>query len=77
MYGISTGALGMAATAHTARWHEYNTTTAVSATIERTSLRKLAAARIEPADTLVLAPARKLVPDTKTLRRLAALARAP
>jgi precorrin-3B methylase len=42
--------------------------------IERTTLRKLAAARIEPPDTLVLPPARKLVADTKTLRRLDALA---
>jgi hypothetical protein len=44
--------------------------------IEHTTLRKLAAARIEPPDTLVLAPVRKLAPDTKTLRRLAALDRA-
>jgi len=43
--------------------------------IERTTLRKLASARIEPADTLVLPPARELVPDTKTLRKLEALAR--
>jgi uncharacterized protein YabN with tetrapyrrole methylase and pyrophosphatase domain len=43
--------------------------------IERTTLRRLASARIEPADTLVLAPARKLLPDRKTLRRLDALAR--
>jgi uncharacterized protein YabN with tetrapyrrole methylase and pyrophosphatase domain len=43
--------------------------------IERTTLRRLPSARIEPPDTLVLAPARKLVPDTKTLRRLDALAR--
>jgi precorrin-6B methylase 1 len=38
--------------------------------IERTTLRKLASARIEPADTLVLAPARKLMPDMKMLRKL-------
>lgn len=43
--------------------------------IERTTLRKLASARIEPPDTLVLAPARKLVADTKMLRRLDSLAR--
>jgi precorrin-6B methylase 1 len=41
--------------------------------IDRTTLRKLASARIEPPDTLVLAPARKLVQDTKTLRKLDAL----
>src|SRR5262249_33126560 len=38
--------------------------------IERTTLRKLASARIETPDTLVLAPAQKLVPDTKMLRKL-------
>lgn len=43
--------------------------------MERTTLRKLASARIEPADTLVLRPARKLVADAKTLRKLAAIAR--
>ena len=43
--------------------------------IERTTLRKLASARIEPADTLALPPARKLVPDRKMLRKLDALAR--
>ena len=42
--------------------------------IEHTTLRKLAAARIEPPDTLVLAPARKLEPDAKTLRKLARFA---
>jgi len=41
--------------------------------IERTTLRKLASARIDPVDTLVLAPARKLIVDAKTLRRLDAL----
>ncbi len=43
--------------------------------IERIALGKLAAARIEPPDTLVIAPARKLVPNTKMLRRLTKLAR--
>lgn len=43
--------------------------------IGHTTLRKLASAGVEPADTLVLAPARKLTPDIKTLRRLDALAR--
>ena len=43
--------------------------------IERIALGKLAAARIEPPDTLVIAPARKLVPNTKMLRRLAKLDR--
>lgn len=38
--------------------------------IERTTLRKLAAARIEPPDTLVIPPARKLEPDIKALRKL-------
>ncbi len=44
--------------------------------IERTTLRKLASARIEPPDTLVLVPAQKLAPNTKLLRRLAKLDRA-
>jgi len=44
--------------------------------IERTTLRKLAAARIELADTVVILPARKLEPDTRTLRRLERLDRA-
>ncbi|MBS0570657.1 MAG: hypothetical protein JSS28_08615 [Proteobacteria bacterium] len=43
--------------------------------IERITLRELAAARIEPPDTLVLAPARKLVADTQTLAKLAKLDR--
>ena len=38
--------------------------------IERVTLRRLADARLEPPDTLVLPPARKLVPDTKMLRTL-------
>ena len=38
--------------------------------IERITLRGLAGARIEPPDTLVLPPARKLEPDRKTLRKL-------
>ena len=38
--------------------------------IERTTLGKLAAARIEPPDTLVVPPARKPLPDAKTLRKL-------
>jgi len=38
--------------------------------IERMTLRKLASARIEPPDTLVIPPARKLVPDAKALRKL-------
>ena len=42
--------------------------------IERTTLRKLATARIEAADTLVLAPACRLVPDPKYSRKLARLA---
>ena len=41
--------------------------------IERTTLRKLAAARIEPSDTLVLPPACKLEPNVKMLRRVAKL----
>jgi hypothetical protein len=44
--------------------------------IEHTTLRKLADARITVADTLVLPPARKLVPDTKTLARLARIDKA-
>ena len=43
--------------------------------IERTTLRKLAAARVELPDTLVIPPARKLEPDTKALRRLEKLDR--
>jgi len=38
--------------------------------IERVTLRRLADARLEPPDTLVLPPASKLVPDTKMLRKL-------
>ena len=38
--------------------------------IRRLALRKLAAARIEAADTLVFPPARKLMPDTKRLRQV-------
>jgi precorrin-3B methylase len=41
--------------------------------IERTTLRKLASARIEAPDTLVLPPARQLEANTKTLRRFAKL----
>jgi hypothetical protein len=37
--GIGIGAIGMAAPARAARWHEYLTTTSVSASIDRTSLR--------------------------------------
>jgi hypothetical protein len=44
--------------------------------IERVVLRKLALARIEAPDTLVLPPARKLVADATMLRRLAKLERA-
>ncbi len=44
--------------------------------IERTTLRKLATARIEPPDTVVIPPAQKLAPNMKILRRLAALDRA-
>lgn len=44
--------------------------------IEHTTLRKLAGAHIEVADTVVLPPARKLVPDTKTLARLARIDKA-
>jgi len=40
------------------------------ARMERTTLRRLATARIEVPDTLVLAPARKPEPDFKTLRKL-------
>jgi hypothetical protein len=43
--------------------------------IERTSLRKLATARVEVPDTIVIPPARKLAPNTKVLRRLAKLDR--
>ena len=38
--------------------------------VERVTLRKLATARIEPPDTLVIPPVCKLVPDTKALRKL-------
>jgi len=38
--------------------------------VERMTLRKLATARIEPPDTLVIPPVCKLVPDTKALRKL-------
>ncbi|MBS0213377.1 MAG: hypothetical protein JSR26_09420 [Proteobacteria bacterium] len=41
--------------------------------IERTTLRRLASARIELPDTLVIPPARKLEPNAKILRRLAKL----
>lgn len=44
--------------------------------IERTTLRRLAAARIELPDTLVIPPAGKLEPDEKVLRRVAQLERA-
>jgi precorrin-2 methylase len=44
--------------------------------IERTTLRKLATAHIELADTVVIPPARKLEPNAKILRRLARLDRA-
>ena len=43
--------------------------------VENTTLHKLTAARIEPPDTLVLAPARKLEADAKTLRKLARFVR--
>lgn len=42
--------------------------------IERIVLGKLAKARVEPPDTLVIPPAQKLVPNTKMLRRLEQLA---
>lgn len=45
--------------------------------IERVALGKLAQARIEPPDTLVIPPAQKLEPNTKMLRRLDKLSRAP
>ena len=38
--------------------------------VERMTLRKLATARIEPPDTLVIPPVCKLVPDTKAMRKL-------
>lgn len=41
--------------------------------IERIALRKIASAHIEVPDTLVVPPSQKLVPDIKTLRRLAKL----
>ena len=44
--------------------------------IERIALRKLADAKIDAADTLVIPPARKLDPDVKTLGRLARLDKA-
>ena len=44
--------------------------------VERTTLRKLAAARIELADTVVIPPALRLESNTKILRRLAKLDRA-
>jgi uncharacterized protein YabN with tetrapyrrole methylase and pyrophosphatase domain len=44
--------------------------------VERTTLRKLATARVEVPDTIVIPPARKLAPNTKILRRLAKLDRA-
>lgn len=44
--------------------------------MERTTLRKLVAARVELPDTLVIPPAQKLVPDAKALRRLGKLDRA-
>ncbi|MBS0556294.1 MAG: hypothetical protein JSR27_02640 [Proteobacteria bacterium] len=44
--------------------------------IERIALRQLAGIDIEVADTVVIPPARKLVPDTRMLRRLEKLARA-
>lgn len=37
--GVGMGAFGMAVPAQAARWHEYLTTTSVSASIDRTSLR--------------------------------------
>jgi len=43
--------------------------------IERITLRRLAKARIEAADTLVFPPARRAIPDEKMLRRLAKVAR--
>ena len=43
--------------------------------IQRITLRKLADFKIEPADTVVIPPARKLEPDVRTLRRLAKLVR--
>jgi hypothetical protein len=44
--------------------------------IQRITLRKLADAKIEVADTVVIPPARKLDPDVTMLRRLARLDRA-
>lgn len=41
--------------------------------IERVALGKLAQARVEPPDTIVIPPAQKLVPDAKMLHRLAKL----
>jgi len=43
--------------------------------IERMTLRKLASARIEVPDTVVIPPARKLEPNARILRRLAKLDR--
>ena len=37
--GVGIGAIGMAAPARAARWHEYLATTSVAASIDRTSLR--------------------------------------
>ena len=44
--------------------------------IERTTLRRLASVRVEPPDTVVIPPARKLEPNAGVLRRLARLDRA-
>jgi uncharacterized protein YabN with tetrapyrrole methylase and pyrophosphatase domain len=44
--------------------------------IEHITLRKLADAKIDAADTVVIPPARKLEPDVKTLARLSRLDRA-
>jgi precorrin-6B methylase 1 len=44
--------------------------------IERTTIRKLATARIELPDTIVIPPARKLEPNARTLARLNRLDRA-
>jgi len=43
--------------------------------IETITLRRLATARIEAPDTLVLPPARRAIPDERTLRRLVKIAR--
>lgn len=44
--------------------------------IERVTLRRLASARLEAPDTLVVPPATRLAPDTRTIQRLERLAQA-